>query len=201
MSTSLKLENKFVSLIPLKQEHMVHLLEYSNNEPDIWEFGATSAAGINNLKNYIDYALQERDKGTQLVFAIYSKKHKHYVGSTRIYDIDLNHRTAQIGYTWLGKTYQGTGINANCKKLLLQYAFEKLELLRIGFQINSSNVRSSESLKKIGCTFEGILRSHQFDSKGRRRDTAVFSILQEEWFSKVKQKLENLTAEVSENTN
>ena len=109
-----------------------------------------------------------------------------YAGSTRFYDIQSAFGTAQLGYTWYGKAFQGTGLNKHCKFLLLRFAFETCGLERVEFCADANNARSIAAMKRIGCTVEGMLRSHMPDADGGRRSSIVLSILRDEWCDRVK---------------
>ena len=113
-------------------------------------------------------------------------------GSTRFYDINFPFKTLQLGYTWYGKQFHGTGLNKHCKYLLLSYAFEELGMERVEFRADNNNERSIAAMKSIGCKVDGILRSNMptFGSDVRR-DSIVLSILKNEWFGEVKEKLKN----------
>ena len=180
------LENENVLLKPLKESDFEHLLEYSENEPELWNFNASGANGAENLKKYIATALENKLKETEYPFIVIDKVENKIVGCTRFYLINLFNKTLDIGYTWYGKKYQGTGINKNCKYLLLEFAFEKLAMERVGFRANNRNERSINAMKSIGCIEEGVLRNFAFDAKGNRIDAIVLSILKDEWFTKVK---------------
>ena len=146
------------------------------------------ANGLENLKKYISLALEERKKKTSYPFIVFDKRTNQYAGSTRFYDFQEHHQTTQLGYTWYGKDFQGTGLNKNCKFLMLQFAFEALDLERVEFRADAKNERSIAAMKSIGCKEEGILRSNCASPSGRR-DSIVFSILKSEWFQEVKQNL------------
>jgi RimJ/RimL family protein N-acetyltransferase len=175
------LEDGAVLLRPLEINDFKYLLDYSINEPDIWEFNIGGANDEQNLLKYINTAIIQRQNERQYPFIIFDKRTNQYVGSTRFYNIDLEMKTIEIGYTWYGKKHQGTGINKNCKYLLFDFAFNKLEIERIGFGANSKNTRSINAMKGVGCTEEGILRSRSFDLKGNRIDVIILSILKNEW--------------------
>jgi RimJ/RimL family protein N-acetyltransferase len=96
-------------------------------------------------------------------------------------NISFIDKRVEIGWTWYGNDYRGTGINTHCKFLLLQYAFETLQFERVEIKTDFLNERSKAALKKIGATFEGVLRSHMQMPHNRRRDSAYFSILKNEW--------------------
>jgi RimJ/RimL family protein N-acetyltransferase len=184
------LENESVRLRPLEASDFDLLLEYSVNEPDIWSFNSNGANGAENLKKYIANAIKQREDGREYPFIVFDKISGKYVGSTRFYFIFMEAKTLEIGYTWYGKKHQGTGINKNCKYLLLEFAFEKLQMERVAFAANSKNERSINAMKSIGCVVEGILRNCSTDANGERIDAVKLSIIKNEWFENVKSKLE-----------
>ncbi len=115
----LVLENEHVLLRPLKKTDHNNLIGFSLNEPEIWKYSLIAAAGEENLKNYIKIALDARDAKKEFPFIVYDKKQNSFAGSTRFYDMQLAQKTLQLGYTWYGKHFQGTGLNKHCKFLLL----------------------------------------------------------------------------------
>lgn len=182
------LENERVKLTPLTLDDFKSLSEFSLNEPNLWEYSLLSASGTENLKKYMDIALKGRSEGNSYPFVVFDKKLNKIAGSTRFYDYQENHKTVQLGYTWYGKEFQGTGLNKNCKLLMLEFAFEKLKLHRVEFRADANNARSIAAMKSLGCTVEGILRSNCAAGKDRR-DSIVLSILKDEWFDSVKENL------------
>ncbi|MGI4805176.1 MAG: GNAT family N-acetyltransferase [Janthinobacterium lividum] len=187
------LEDEFVTLRPLIQNDFEFLLPFALNETDIWQFSLVPAAGAENLKTYIDAALTARKAKKEYAFIVFDKKQQKYAGCTRFYDIQLQNKTLQLGYTWYGKAFQGTGLNKHCKFLLLDFAFEKMEMERVEFRADANNKRSIAAMQSLGCTVEGILRNHLPKLDGGRRDSIILSILKEEWTlnlkSTLKQKL------------
>lgn len=188
------LENDFVLLRPLEPSDFDLLLEYAENEAEIWSYNSGGPAGKEGLQKYLDNAINQRTHENEYPFIVFDKATQKYVGSTRFYAIYPNNKTLEIGYTWYGKQYQGTGINKNCKYLLLEFAFEQLQMERVGFRANSLNNRSIAAMKSIGCIEEGILRNFATDAKGNRMDAIVLSIIRNEWFDTVKQKLKDKIA-------
>jgi RimJ/RimL family protein N-acetyltransferase len=188
------LENEIVRLRPLEVSDFDLLLEYSINEPDIWSFNSNGANGAEKLEKYIANAIKQREDGKEYPFIVFDKISGKYVGSTRFYSIFLEVKTIEIGYTWYGKKHQGTGINKNCKYLLLEFAFEKLQMERVAFAANSKNERSINAMKSIGCVVEGVLRNCSTDANGERIDAVKLSIIKNEWFENVKNKLETKLA-------
>ncbi len=183
------LENEHVLLRPLESDDIANLLHFSLNETDIWKYSLVQPIGEEGLKNYIKSALKEREEKKEYPFIVFDKRTKKYAGSTRFYDIQLLFRTLQLGYTWYGKEFQGTGLNKHCKYLLLHFAFEKINMLRVEFRADNDNARSVAAMKSIGCMVEGVLRQNVPTATGGRRNSIVLSILQDEWFNSVKENL------------
>ncbi len=184
------LEDERVLLRPLEESDHEHLLKFSLEEPELWTYSLIPANGEENLKVYMDYALDQRKQGLSYPFIVWDKNTERYAGSTRFYDIQPKHNTLQLGYTWYGRDFQGTGLNKHCKFLLLRFAFEELNADRVEFRADAKNARSIAAMKSIGCTPEGILRSNCAAPNGRR-DSIVLSILRDEWFSTIKDMLLN----------
>lgn len=183
------LENERVMLRPLQETDLGFLLPYALNEPELWSFSMVSPAGREGMEQYIKTALGQREEKKEYPFIVFDKAAGKYAGSTRFYDIQPANSTTQLGYTWYGKDFQRTGLNRHCKLLLLGYAFETWGMERVEFRADANNQRSINAMKAIGCTVEGVLRSHGPSSTGGRRDSIVLSILKEEWFNGVKEKL------------
>jgi RimJ/RimL family protein N-acetyltransferase len=190
LSRNTILEDETVLLRPLQESDLENLLEISLNEPETWEYSLIRADGKENLENYIQIALKARASKTEFPFIIFDKKSGKYAGSTRFYDINLGFKTLQLGYTWYGENFRGTGLNKHCKFLLLQFAFETLGMERVEFRADNNNQRSIAAMKSIGCKVDGILRNHMptFGSEVRR-DSIILSILRNEWFEEVKENL------------
>jgi RimJ/RimL family protein N-acetyltransferase len=185
------LENETVLLRPLQMTDVDTLLEFSLNEPEIWKYSLADVGGRENLESYIQLALKGRENETVFPFIVFDKRAGKYAGSTRFYDIQLSYKTLQLGYTWYGSAFQGTGLNKHCKYLLLEYAFETLGMERVEFRADNNNKRSIAAMKSIGCKVEGVLRNHMPMTKDSevRRDSIVLSILRNEWFEEVKENL------------
>ena len=109
------LENERVSIRPLEYSDFENLLDFALNEPELWEYSLQKGSGVEGLKTYIDTAITNREKENSYPFIVFDKKTNSYAGSTRFYDIQLTNKSLQLGFTWYGKDYQGTGLNKNCK--------------------------------------------------------------------------------------
>lgn len=183
------LENEKVLLRPLEESDFEHLLPFSINEPELWKFSLVQANGEEKLKKYLQASVQNRINEKEYPFIVFDKVQQKYAGCTRFYDVQTSQLTTQLGYTWYGKDFQGTGLNKNCKYLMLEFAFENLNFERVEFRADNRNQRSINAMKSIGCIEEGILRNNGFDPLGERRDSIVLSILKQEWFKNVKENL------------
>ncbi|MBN8837824.1 MAG: GNAT family N-acetyltransferase [Sphingobacteriia bacterium] len=183
------LQNECVLLRSLTENDCDNLLEFSLNEPDTWKYGLVSAAGKENLIQYIQQAMAGRIAEKMYPFIVWDKRTGEYAGSTRLYDINLPFKTLQLGYTWYGERFRGTGLNKHCKYLLLEFAFETMDMLRVEFRADNTNLRSIAAMKSIGCKVEGVLRQDVPKVTGGRRDSIVLSILKEEWLNEVKHNL------------
>lgn len=192
-SKDIILEDERALLRPIQETDFEYLLPFSLYEPDIWKYGLITAAGEENLRNYIDGAIKNRNNKTEYTFIIFDKKANAYAGSTRFYDIQQTYLTTQLGFTWYGKTFQRTGLNRHCKLLLLTFCFEEWGLERVEFRAHAENAKSIAAIKAIGCVEEGILRSHMPTVMGTRRDSAVLSTLKTEWLNGGKELLQKKT--------
>ena len=190
-SENYMLEDDMVLLRPLQSSDFEHLKNFAIYEPDLWMYSLKNVAGEENMKQYIQEALTARTNEKEFPFIVFDKRTQQYAGCTRFYDIQLSHKTLQLGYTWYGKKFQGTGLNKHCKYLLLQFAFEKMEMERVEFRADNRNNTSIAAMKNIGCTVEGVLRQNLLLPNGTRRDSIILSILRNEWEKYVKEKLKN----------
>jgi RimJ/RimL family protein N-acetyltransferase len=180
------LEDERVILKPLQNLDADALAVYVSTMPEIWTYSLVSIQKVADLQGYIDNAIESRKQKTAYPFVVFDKQLNKYVGSTRFYDIQLGFETTQLGYTWYSKEVWGTGLNIHCKYLLLQFAFEKTGFKRVEFRADNDNKRSIAAMQKIGCTIEGVLRSHLPKPDGSRRDSIVLSITKEDWEQSVK---------------
>ncbi|MBF6609149.1 MAG: GNAT family N-acetyltransferase [Flavobacterium sp.] len=185
------LEDEVVLLRPLELSDYDNLLPFTHNEPQTWHYSLQRPDTEENLHQYLSAAISDRENKTSYPFIVFDKRSNSFAGSTRFYDINPGYRSAQLGYTWYGEDFRGTKLNKHCKFLLLRYAFETLELERVEFRADKNNSRSIAAMKSIGCTVEGVLRSHMPTIEGGRRDTIVLSILRDEWFKNVKSALQS----------
>jgi RimJ/RimL family protein N-acetyltransferase len=186
------LEDDRVILRPIRFSDIALLQEYVSSEPEIWKYSLVAIQQVADLKGYIETAIQSRTDKNAYPFIVFDKATGTFVGTTRFYDIQLVFETTQLGYTWYSKKVWGTGLNQHCKYLLLQFAFDQMNFKRVEFRADNDNKRSIAAMQKIGCTVEGVLRSHLPKPDGTRRDSIVLSITQEEWNSRVKMLIQSM---------
>jgi RimJ/RimL family protein N-acetyltransferase len=179
-NTDYILENDRVRMNPIMASDLQYLQHFVMDEPELWKYSLVSPTVI-GMDGYIQVALNGRQNEKEYAFIVFDKLHQKYAGSTRFYDIQPAADTVQLGFTWYGKHFQGTGLNKNCKYLMLEFAFEKMMAKRVEFRADNDNARSIAAMKSIGCTVEGILRSNGYTASGQRRDSIVLSILENEW--------------------
>ncbi len=179
-STDIVLENKRAVLKPLTMEYLDELSKVALDE-SLWEWGMSRLQKRSDLEAYIQKALKERSAGQSYPFVTFDKLKNRFAGSTRYGNISIENKRVEIGWTWIGKEFQGTGLNTACKFELLKFAFEKLKFNRVELKTDALNQQSRKAMEKIGAKFEGVMRAHQITSTGRIRDSAYYSFLASEW--------------------
>jgi len=173
------LEGKLVKLIPLSKQHRSELVDAAS-DGELWNLWYTSIPNNKSVDDYINFALTENVADRAHAFAIINKSTNKIIGSTRFCNA-INNNRLEIGYTWYAKSTQRTGINTECKFILLQHAFESLNCIAVEFRTNWHNIGSRAAIARLGAKQDGILRNHLLDDDGTYRDTVVFSITKEEW--------------------
>lgn len=149
--------------------------------PELWKYFTKELMYRQQLQEWMADAFTMYQQQIRFPFTVIQKATGKVAGSTSLGNISFIDKRVEIGWTWYGNDFRSTGINTHCKFLLLQYAFEHLQFERVEIKTDFLNERSKAALKKIGASFEGVLRSHMQMPHGRRRDTAYFSILKNEW--------------------
>jgi RimJ/RimL family protein N-acetyltransferase len=177
---STKLIGQTVDLIPLEQAHFKELGKVATQK-QVWEFYPYDGSDALKFNEIFDAALIEKEKGNQFPFVIFHKSDSRIIGSTRFMDIQQKHKKLEIGSTWLHPEFWGTAINLECKLLLLTHCFENLLTLRVQLKTDENNLRSRKAIEKIGGQFEGILRNDMLRDNNTKRNSAYYSIIDEEW--------------------
>jgi len=185
-----RLEGRLVVLEPLSIVHEQGLAEAARDgELFTWmpaALGGSAAA----MRGWILSSLESTAGGHDVPFAILAADSGEPVGSTRYLEIRLEHLRVEIGWTWLAKRVWSTGINVEAKLLLLGRAFERVGCRRVEFKTDARNARSRGALEALGAKFEGILRKHMVVQRGAARDSAYYSVIDDEW-PQLKSRLED----------
>jgi RimJ/RimL family protein N-acetyltransferase len=177
-----------VRLEPLRPEHAQGLYNRGRVEADWVYLPRSCFVDMADTRQWIEEALGSPG---HLPFALVEIGSGKVVGSTRYLTIRPEHRSVEIGWTWLGQEWQRTGINTEAKLLLLTHAFERLGCLRVEFKTDARNERSQRALLRIGATREGVMRNHMIVQGNYVRDSVYFSIIDAEWPA-VKKRLASL---------
>lgn len=179
-----KLTGQVVAVEPLTQTHADDLGEAAIEGAQhlIWY---TAIPAPEHVSTEIDRRLALQATGTMLPFAIIDHSggatHRRAVGMTTYMNIDAPNRRLEIGSTWYRKSVQRSGLNTECKFLLLRHAFETLGCNAVEFRTHFMNHQSRRAIERLGAKLDGILRSHTIMPNGSLRDTCVYSIVAHEW--------------------
>lgn len=182
------LEGNIIRLEPLTNLHREELCA-AISDGELWKLYVTFVPHPENIESFLNQAHANYEAGDGLAFAIIEKSTNRVVGSTRYMNANLANKRLEIGFTFLGKSWQKTKINTEAKYLLLTHAFEKLGLNRVELTTDYLNSNSRNAILRLGAKEEGILRSHFVMPNGRIRDSVLYSIIKHEW-SGIKQHLE-----------
>lgn len=174
------LAGKSVRLEPLSLNHLKGLSKVAFEE-NIWKWNPVFVKNEDDLKNYIELALADQEKGIASPFATIEQSSNIVIGSTRFGNIDVKNRRVEIGWTWINPNWQRSTINTEAKFLMLRHAFETWNCIRVELKTDVLNEQSRNAILRIGAKEEGILRQHFICDSGRFRDTIYFSILDSEW--------------------
>ena len=179
--TTPTLEGELVRLEPLSAAHEEGLWEASR-DPRTWQWLSVEQPRTRvELRTYLDAALANQADGSELPLATVRREDDRVVGSTRYLALHPEHRTVEIGWTWLTPEAWGTGLNVEAKLLMLEHAFERLRCLRVELKTDARNERSRGAMAALPAQFEGIHRKAMLVRGGQRRDSAWYSVLDEEW--------------------
>jgi RimJ/RimL family protein N-acetyltransferase len=182
------LTGQIVRLEPLSLSHVADLTAAGKDE-SIWAFmrygPVTTEAG---MRHFVENLLTMQDRGTDLPFAVVHRETGAAIGMTRYMNIEPNNHALEIGGTWYAVAYQRSGVNTECKFLLLRHAFEDLGCIRVQIKTDLRNERSQRAIERIGAVKEGVLRDHMLLPDGTVRSSVYYSILAREWPA-VKQRL------------
>ncbi len=174
------LENESVKLTLLDLSNYKKLITIAQQE-NLVQYSPSKIDTPEDLKDYVQSAVDGYYHKTAIPFIVFDKTKNEYAGCTRFMNIDRKNKVLEIGATWIGKEYQGSGLNKHMKFLMLQFAFETLTFEKVEFRIDERNIRSRKAIEKLGATLEGILKKNVYLLNGFKRNTCCYGILKEEW--------------------
>lgn len=175
-----RLEGALVILEPLTDEHADELWEAAQAQ-EIWEWLAHIGRSRDRFDSWLEMTLEGSRSGKEGPFATRDRRSGEIVGSTRYLNLRPSDRVVEIGWTWLNPSVWGEGINTEAKLLMLKHAFETLGAVRVEFKTDARNARSRAALAALPAQFEGILRKHMTVPDVGVRDSAYFSVIDDEW--------------------
>ncbi len=171
---------KYAAVEPLNAGHRADL-EKAAADGELHRLWYTTVPAPEKVEAEIGRRLDLQRQGSMLPFAILDVSSGKAVGMTTYMNIDAAHHRLEIGSTWYRRSVQRSGINTECKYLLLRHAFERLDCLAVEFRTHVINRQSRNAIERLGAKQDGILRSHMILANGTIRDTVVYSILASEW--------------------
>ena len=175
-------------LRPLSLDDVPALAEAAR-DGELWEKRTTTVPRPEGFEDYVRKALELQAAGLALPFTTVVREGDRVVGSTRYMNIDAAHHRVEIGTTWIAKSWQRSFVNTHAKYLMLRHAFESLGCIAVELRTHRLNDQSRAAIERLGARLDGILRQHMIMPDGHIRDTAVYSIVRDEWPA-VKQGLE-----------
>ena len=185
------LTGKLVRLEPLGTQHADDLYAVGTDD-SIWRYLPRPAfSSPEDARQWIEQSMAQTSRGDRVAFAVVHLETGQAIGSTAYLDIDRPNRALEIGMTWYATAWQRTGINTECKYLLMRHAFEDQAARRVCLKTDSRNQRSRQAILRLGAVEEGTWRNHRIAWDGMDRHSVFYSVIDSEW-PKVKQRLESL---------
>jgi len=174
-----EIHGQFVTLEPINLTHLNELID-AVKDGESWTLWFANVPHPEQMEDYIKAAIDDAKNGN-IAYAVRNNQTNKIVGTTRYYKVDEANRRAMIGYTWYANSVRRTPVNTECKLLLLREIFESYDAIAVEFRTHSENIASRNAIERLGAKFDGVLRHHQILKDGSIRDTAVYSIVADEW--------------------
>jgi RimJ/RimL family protein N-acetyltransferase len=176
---AIPLEGSLAALEPLEEEHAEDLWRAAQ-APEIWSWLA-DLANRERFDQWLELSLAAQREGREGVFAIRDRRRDEVVGSSRYLNVRPADRALEIGWTWLEPSAWRSGVNVEAKLLMLAHAFDDLDCLRVELKTDARNERSRAAMAALPAQFEGVMRKHMTVPDVGVRDSAYFSIVDDEW--------------------
>jgi RimJ/RimL family protein N-acetyltransferase len=169
-----------VVLEPLAEAHVAGLAR-ACDDGELWRHWYTLVAKPDAMDAYVEQALRQQQEEGALPFAVRHAVSGELIGCTRFFRVDEDNRRLELGHTWYAQSHQRSGINSECKLLLLGHAFEDRDAIAVELRTHWHNRQSRQAIARLGAKQDGVLRNHTVSPGGIYRDTVVFSIINQEW--------------------
>lgn len=169
-----------VRLEPMAADHLDGLIA-AGRDPRIWTWMPADGSTADGMRSIVDAAIAAREARAMVPFVTIEQATDRVVGSSRYLNLVPPDLRLEIGWTWIDPAYQRTSVNTEAKLLMVGHAFDDLGCRRVELKTDALNEQSRAAILGIGATFEGIFRKHMVMAGGRARDTAYYSILDDEW--------------------
>jgi len=176
----LSLETSMVLMRPMKESDFDSFHALAQDD-DTWQYFTLNLADQHGLQQWMNMAFNEKAANTRRPFTIIDKRTGEIAGSMSLGNISVHDLRLEIGWSWLGRKFKGSGVNFHSKFAMMRYAFENLQFERVEFKTDVLNERARAGLRKIGGIEEGVLRSHMTMWNNRRRSSVYYSVLKSEW--------------------
>ncbi|MCW5671257.1 MAG: GNAT family N-acetyltransferase, partial [Hydrogenophaga sp.] len=164
-----------LALVPLALDHEQGL-RAAAADGELWKLRITSVPEPGQTRAYIETALQMRDEGHRLAFAVTDEASGRVLGSTSYHDILPAVKRVEIGYTWYAQSVQRTHVNTTCKLLMMGHAFDTLGCHVVGWRTDNYNFASQRAIERLGAKKDGVIRGHALRRDGTIRDTVMYSM-------------------------
>ncbi len=175
------IETSKVLLRPVEPNDYETFLYLAKQDEEMWQYFSLNLGDEIQLRKWMEIAFADKKAETRRPFTIIDKATGHIAGSSSTGNISYHDLRLEIGWSWLGKEFRGTGLNKHAKFSMMRYAFEELNFERVEFKTDVLNARARQGLKNVGGIEEGVLRSHMTMWNNRRRSSIYYSVLKDEW--------------------
>ena len=177
--TPVTLKGRHATLAPLSADHLAGLQDAAR-DGELWQLWYTAVPSPEGMAAEIERRLGLLARDAMLPFTVFDADGR-IAGMTTYMNVDGAHRRVEIGSTWYARRVQRSGLNTECKLMLLTHAFDTLNCIAVEFRTHRLNTQSRRAIERLGAQLDGMLRSHQISPNGSLRDTAVYSIIAAEW--------------------
>jgi len=186
--TPITLETSLIKLVPMSLQYLDDYC-LAGDYPQVWQHMPVNRCQNSEIAQaWMQEAIDEMSQGLQLAFITIDKKTDKVIGSTRLFRYNEKDKMIELGHTFITPDFQRSYVNSHAKYLMLKHAFEHKKMARVEICTNENNEQSRNAIARIGGHFEGVMRKHRRSPDGNYRNTALFSIIDNEW-SQVKNKL------------